>query len=164
MRVLIDGKPHGDDEASISVFDWALQRGYGAFELIRSYAGVPFRLDRHLDRLGRSLEIMHIDAPDMGDVDEWARRQAAAGGDCFVRIFVTAGSRDSLYPSASRTVVLWEEMPDLPDEFRFLPLPAPWAPGGSPCPRWAALPNHPTSGWITSTVGSIKRTWCSSIR
>ena len=130
MRVLIDGKPYGDDEARVSVFDWALQRGYGAFELIRAYAGFPFRLDQHLDRMERSLEIMHLEAPNRVELDEWARRQAAAGGDCFVRIFVTAGSKDSLYSSASRTVVLWEEMPDLPDEFRFLPLSAPWAPGG----------------------------------
>ncbi len=132
MRVLIDGQPVADGDATISVFDWGLQRGYGAFELIRSYAGKPFRAREHVERLHRSLEIMRLIGPDMADVEEWVHTQAAAGGDCFVRVLVTAGSRDPLFGSPSRTIVLWEEMPDAPEQYRLLPLPGPWHAGGVP--------------------------------
>ncbi len=132
MRVLIDGRPVPDGEATISVFDWGLQRGYGAFELIRSYAGKPFRAREHVQRLHRSLEIMHLVGPDLGDVEEWVHTQAAEGGDCFVRVLVTAGSRDPLYASPSRCIVIWEEAPPAPERYRLLSLPGPWHAGGDP--------------------------------
>ncbi len=132
MRVLIDGQPIPDDQATISVFDWGVQRGYGAFELIRSYDGRPFRASQHVQRLQRSLEIMHLVGPNMDDVEEWVRRQASEGGDCFVRVLVTAGSRDPLAPSPSRTIVVWEEPPHAPEQYRLLPLPGPWHAGGVP--------------------------------
>lgn len=40
--------------ATISVTDEGLLRGDGVFEVIRLYAGRPFALDEHLERLGRS--------------------------------------------------------------------------------------------------------------
>lgn len=132
MRVLIDGKPTADSDATISVFDWGLQRGYGAFELLRSYGGKAFRAREHVARLQRSLEIMRLIGPDMADVEEWVHRQAAAGGDCFVRVLVTAGSRDPLHESPSRTIVLWEQPPEAPEQYRLLPLPGPWHAGGVP--------------------------------
>lgn len=132
MRVLIDGKPTADSDATISVFDWGLQRGYGAFELLRSYGGKAFRAREHVARLQRSLEIMRLIGPDMADVEEWVHRQAAEGGDCFVRVLVTAGSRDPLHESPSRTIVLWEQPPEAPEQYRLLPLPGPWHAGGVP--------------------------------
>jgi 4-amino-4-deoxychorismate lyase len=45
--------------------DEAVLRGRAAFETLRVYAGRPFRLDEHLDRLARSAEVLELDAPDL---------------------------------------------------------------------------------------------------
>ncbi len=129
-RVLVDGEPVRDDEAVISVFDWALLRGYGAFELLRSYGGSAFRVDPHLARLQRSLAQLQLPPVDEDAVRGWIRRQARAGGDCFVRVIVTAGSRDPLFESPGRVIVLWEQLHDVPPAYRFLPVSAPWHAGG----------------------------------
>ena len=131
MRVLIDGKPVPESEAGISVFDWGLIRGYGCFEVLHAYGGRALRLDSHVDRLVRSMEIMHMDGPSPEDLHDWIAAQAAEdGGECLVRCFVTLGGRDSLHPTPPRTVTYWEEVPATPDELRYLPLPAPWHAGG----------------------------------
>ena len=119
MRVIIDGEPMEAADASISVFDWGLQRGFGCFEVIRSYGGKAFRSGGHLDRLERSLAALHIPAPSRTDLEEWVVAVAAAGGDCLVRVMVTEGARDELFPSPSRTVVLWETIPEVPEMVPF---------------------------------------------
>jgi branched-subunit amino acid aminotransferase/4-amino-4-deoxychorismate lyase len=128
MRVIIDGKALEAEEASISVFDWGLQRGFGCFEVIRSYGGRAFRAGGHLDRLERSLAALAIAPPPRDDLEGWVTSVAAAGGDCLVRVMVTEGARDELYPAPSRTVVLWEPVPAVPDTLRLLPTVAPWHP------------------------------------
>ncbi len=130
MRVLIDGEPVPDEEAVVSVFDWALLRGFGAFELLRSYGGFPFRLPQHLARLQQSLTQLQLPPVDGPAVEAWVKRQAEAGGDCFVRVIVTAGSRDPLFASPGRVIVLWERLHDLPAAYRFLPVTAPWHASG----------------------------------
>jgi branched-chain amino acid aminotransferase len=130
MRVLIDGQPVSDDDAVISAFDWGLIRGYGCFEVIRSYGGNAFRVGPHLDRFETSAAALGIELPARADLQAWVETQAAAGGECLVRIYLTAGSRDDLYVSPSRTVVLWEPLPSVPDQLRVLPLVAPWHAAG----------------------------------
>jgi 4-amino-4-deoxychorismate lyase len=44
--------------------DEAVLRGRAAFETLRVYGGRPFRLAEHLERLGRSAEVLELDAPD----------------------------------------------------------------------------------------------------
>jgi len=129
MRAIIDGVESGADEAVVSVFDWGLQRGYGAFEVIRSHRGKLFREEGHLDRLERSLAALHIASPPRPKVEDWARRMAAIGGDAAVRVIVTAGGRDPLFSAPSRTIVTWEPIPPVPDPFRLLPTTAWWHPG-----------------------------------
>jgi branched-subunit amino acid aminotransferase/4-amino-4-deoxychorismate lyase len=130
MRVIIDGVEVSEAEAAVSVFDWAVQRGFGVFEVIRSYDGATFRLDAHLERLQRSAGALHIEHPPTTDIADWARTAASAGGDCLVRVMVTGGSRDALVDTPPRTVVLWEPVPDVPERLRLLPVTAPWHQGG----------------------------------
>lgn len=130
MRALIDGRPVSEDEAVVSAFDWGVIRGYGCFEVIRSYDGVPFRVGPHLDRFEVSAAALGIELPPRADLEGWIGTQASAGGDCLVRIYITAGSRDDLYASPPRTVVLWEPLPAVPDQLRVLPLVAPWHAAG----------------------------------
>jgi branched-subunit amino acid aminotransferase/4-amino-4-deoxychorismate lyase len=131
VRVIIDGVPVEEESASISVFDWGLQRGFGCFEVIRSYGGKAFRRAGHLDRLERSLSALHIDPPVRPELDEWVSVIAAEGGDCLVRVMVTEGARDDRFTPPSRTIVLWESLPPVPPTLRLLPMTASWHPGSS---------------------------------
>jgi len=47
----------------VSVFDHGLLYGDGVFEGLRFYRGVPFRIDRHLRRLRRSLAAIRLQIP-----------------------------------------------------------------------------------------------------
>jgi branched-subunit amino acid aminotransferase/4-amino-4-deoxychorismate lyase len=136
MRVLVDGVDVADERAAVSVFDWAVMRGFGVFEVVRAYGGVPFHLGPHLDRLERSASALALPLPDRADVDAWSRRAAEAGGDCQVRIIVTGGGRDPLYDAPSRTIVLWEPVAEVPDDLRVLPMTAHWHPGAAEGPLY----------------------------
>jgi len=128
MRVLIDGIPFGPNEASISVFDHGLLRGDGCFEALRYYAGTPFALDEHLDRLDGSARLLGIELPPRSWLESWIAEVAADGGDCTVRIVVTRGGLEEAVPS--RVIVLSEAIPPVPEALSVMPLPAPWHPGG----------------------------------
>ena len=129
MRAIIDGVELEAPAAAISVFDWGLQRGFGAFEVIRSYGGRLFRAGGHLDRLERSLEALHLPVPPRSDLEQWTARAAAAGGDCAVRVIVTGGGRDPLYDAPARVVVSWEPLPPVPAALRLVEMTASWHPG-----------------------------------
>jgi len=117
------------EDAAVSAFDWGLQRGFGAFEVIRSYGGRLFRGDGHIDRLERSLEALHIVSPARSDLERWSARMAEIGGDCAVRVIVTGGGRDPLFETPPRTVVSWEPLPGLPERLRLMEMTASWHPG-----------------------------------
>ena len=50
-------------EARVSIYDSALMFGDMVFEMTRSFQGVHFKLDEHLDRLYRSAERTHQTVP-----------------------------------------------------------------------------------------------------
>lgn len=124
MRVLINGIPFDPSEASISVFDHGLLRGDGCFEALRSYAGTPFALNEHLDRLHNSARLLGIELPPRSWMESWIAEVAADGGDCTVRIVATRGGVEQ--PVPSRVIVLSEAIPLLPDTLAVMPLSAPW--------------------------------------
>jgi branched-chain amino acid aminotransferase len=61
MKIYLNGKFVNKEDARISVFDHGFLYGDGAFEGIRSYGGVVFRLKEHIDRLYESLHTLMID-------------------------------------------------------------------------------------------------------
>lgn len=129
MLVLIDGRAHEPSEATLSVFDWAVIRGFGVFEVVRSYDGIPFRLEAHLDRLERSASALWIELPPRADLADWIRRCAESGGECQVRLVVTGGSRTADADAPSRIIVITEPLPHVPERLSVLPVRAPWHPG-----------------------------------
>lgn len=137
MRVLIDGVEVPEAEAGISVFDWGLQRGFGCFEVIRAYRGVPFRAAAHLERLAGSAAALGMAAPPREAVEEWVRAVSRAGGDCQVRVLLTGGGRDPLVPAPGRVIVMWEPLPAVPEALRLLPMEAPWHPATDRSPFYA---------------------------
>lgn len=128
-HVLIDGEAVDPAVAAISVFDIALQRGFGCFEALRSYGGKAFRQDAHLDRLQRSADALCLPLPPRYELDAWVSDRASVG-DAVVRVVVTGGTDSHASGEGSRVVVFAEPLPELSPEMTVLPVAAPWHPDG----------------------------------
>jgi branched-subunit amino acid aminotransferase/4-amino-4-deoxychorismate lyase len=131
MRVIIDGEAVDPRSATISVFDWAVVRGLGAFEVIRSVRGRLLHGGAHFERLERSMGLLRMSPVDLPTVANWAEAVAAENDDGLIRVIVTAGGRDQgsdRVDVPSRTIVVWEPLPTLPERLSLLPLRSPWHP------------------------------------
>ena len=62
-KVWMNGDFVHESEAKLSIYDSALMFGDMVFEMTRSFGGVQFKLDEHLDRLFYGLKILRIDIP-----------------------------------------------------------------------------------------------------
>ncbi len=128
--VIVNGDRVGAAAAVVRVDDIGLLRGYGCFEVLRSYSGQPFRLDEHLDRLTRSAAALLLPLPPRRSLEEWARDRAAVG-DVLVRIAVTGGTDLDELGVGSSTIVFAHEARPPGDSIRLLELPASWHPAGA---------------------------------
>lgn len=59
----VDGQWVHPHEATISLNDVAVLRGYSVFESLRTYDRRPFYLNEHLERMYRSASIIELDVP-----------------------------------------------------------------------------------------------------
>lgn len=130
VRVLIDGEAVGLPDASISVLDWALQRGDGCFEALRSYGGSVFRLADHLNRLASSASAMSLPLPDRSEIAQWCEELAADAGSCVVRVIATRGARPRHPLAPARLIVISEPVPPMKKSYSFGVEAAPWHPAG----------------------------------
>lgn len=129
--VIVNGRATPGDEVGLRIDDIGLLRGYGCFEVLRSYNGVPFRIGDHLDRLEKSAAALRLPLPGRDDLERWATDRAAVG-DAVVRIVVTGGTDlDDLGKDAA-TLVFAHEATERPDSLRLLEVVAPWHPAGHP--------------------------------
>jgi branched-chain amino acid aminotransferase len=92
--VSIDGEIFAAEDARVSVFDRGFLYGDGAFEVLRTYAGRPFRELDHLERLRSSCERLLL--PVKSGPEQWsasiARTLSAAGlSESYVRFMITRG-------------------------------------------------------------------------
>ena len=90
----MDGRISPVEEATVPIKDDGLYRGDGAFEVIRLYAGRPFALADHLDRLQRSAGAIEL-AVDRAALDGEIEALLSEFGDGEgqLRIVVTRGGR-----------------------------------------------------------------------
>ena len=105
LAVAVGGRGVVDPaEPVLRADDEALLRGRGAFETIRVYAGTPFRLAEHLDRLATSAERIGLPAVNRLELEELARQalEAAAAPDAVLRLFWTP-TPDRRSPSSARS-------------------------------------------------------------
>jgi 4-amino-4-deoxychorismate lyase len=74
--------------------DEAVLRGRAAFETLRVYAGRPFRLAVHLDRLGRSAEVLELAAADTAGLTGLVEAALGhvGGVDAVLRLVWTPGA------------------------------------------------------------------------
>ncbi|HVU03516.1 MAG TPA: aminotransferase class IV [Polyangiaceae bacterium] len=92
---VIDGVTQPLEDAKVGVTDRGFLYGDSVFETIRTYGGKPYALGRHLSRLARSAEKVHIPLPLSGE--ELAREieeavVAAGNPESYVRVTITRGS------------------------------------------------------------------------
>jgi len=98
------------DEATISINDMAVLRGYSVFESLRTYNFRPFHLDEHLERLYRSAIMIDMEIP-------WSSKQVAdivreiiarnTYQNASIRLLVTGGeSEDGILPSSNPLLVV----------------------------------------------------------
>jgi branched-chain amino acid aminotransferase len=107
----VDGRIGPTREATIGLPDDGLYRGDGVFEVVRLYAGRPFALGDHLDRLERSAAA--IDLPVERPLIErelTALLDRHGSADAQLRIVLTRGGRRLLLveelPAATATIRL----------------------------------------------------------
>lgn len=84
--------------ALVPVDDRAVLFGDSAFETMRAYGGFPFRLWRHIERLGESCRVLRLGLPlssmEITAAAAWVLEENGLdrGGDSRVRITVTGGA------------------------------------------------------------------------
>lgn len=90
----LDGTVLPAAEAVIPVTDEGLLRGDGVFEVLRLYAGRPFGLDAHLERMSRSAANLRLPFdPEALRADVAALLARAGDADALLRLVVTRGGR-----------------------------------------------------------------------
>jgi 4-amino-4-deoxychorismate lyase len=119
------------DRPAIHADDEGFLRGRAVFETLRVYGGRPFRLEQHLERLGRSAAMLGLPEPDLAALAELGRAAIADGGEpeAMLRYFWTPG-RDGLAQPTGLALV--SSLPPDLDELRARGLRlavARWAPG-----------------------------------
>ena len=67
----INGEFVEAEGASVPARDLAILRGFGVFDYLRTYGGVPFQLGAHLRRLQRSADLIELACP--WDLEELGR-------------------------------------------------------------------------------------------
>ena len=115
----INGEYVNAAEASIPATDLAILRGYGVFDFLRTYAGVPFHLGAHLQRLKRSAALIDLACPwDIEELGEIVLDAVKRNGypESNIRIVVTGGEgeRGFLPRAEPRLLVMvtpWEAPP-----------------------------------------------------
>src|SRR5918996_5904913 len=94
MLASVDGTIGPAEEARIPITDEGLTRGDGGFEVLRLYAGRPFALERHLNRLSNTCAGLLLEH-DFGALrGEIATLLDEAGPlDALLRVVLTRGGR-----------------------------------------------------------------------
>jgi len=97
MKIYINGKFYGRDEAKISVFDHGLLYGDGVFEGIRSYNRRVFKLEEHIDRMIESAKSIMLEIPlDKGQLIKAVTQTLKVNklDNSYIRLVVTRGEGD----------------------------------------------------------------------
>ncbi len=118
----VDGQFVEEQEAKIPVDDLSVLRGFGIFDFLRTYNGVPFHLEDHLLRLQRSARFIGLQLPKSAAalteiVHETLARNEHKESN--IRIVVTGGiSADGITPGhAPRLLVLVSPVTPMPQKW-----------------------------------------------
>lgn len=110
-------------DATLPLNDLGIVRGYGVFDLLRTYDGVPFKLREHVARLQRSASAIGLQLPwesaelEAIALDTYARNDLP---NATIRIVVTGGeSANFMTPPATPSLAILIEpvAPSSPQEY-----------------------------------------------
>jgi branched-chain amino acid aminotransferase len=118
----IDGQIVEAQQATIPVDDLSILRGFGVFDFLRTYNGVPFHLEDHLLRLQRSARLIGLQLPhSLATLSEIVKETLARNNhrESNIRIVVTGGvSPDGITPGDSpRLLVMISPVKPMPGEW-----------------------------------------------
>ncbi len=106
----VHGEFVADDQAHISVNDLSVIRGFGVFDFLRTYNGVPFHLEDHLKRLERSARLIGLKMPhSRSKISEIVQATLARNNhqESNIRIVLTGGlSSDGITPGDSAKLLV----------------------------------------------------------
>lgn len=119
----VNGEYLPESAAQLNVRDLAILRGYGVFDYLRTYGGQPFRLDKNIERLCRSCELIELALPcSPAEIEaivlETLRRNIGSAAEFSIRLVVTGGvSSNNINPDgASSLIVIVQPVNDYPAE------------------------------------------------
>lgn len=118
----IDGAFVEESEATLPVSDLVILRGYGVFDFLRTYNGVPFHLEGHLKRLRNSATLICLACPwSVEELSAIVNETLARNGysESNIRLLVTGGdSEDSISPGQNpRLLVMVRPIGEYPREW-----------------------------------------------
>ncbi len=89
----VEGRLVPPEQAVVPVLDRGFLYGDSVYEVVRTYAGRPFELGRHLDRMERTASRIGLSLPERAQIEtELARTLQAAGNpESYARIMITRG-------------------------------------------------------------------------
>ncbi len=109
----VEGKLVPPEQASVSVLDRGFLYGDSVYEVVRTYAGRPFELERHLQRMERSAGRIGLSLPPRAEIEGELQRTLAAAqnAESYARIIVTRGDGEfglapQLAGSAHRLILI----------------------------------------------------------
>lgn len=121
--VYVDGKYLPWDRAMIPVDDLAILRGYAVCDIMRTFQGIPYFLDEHIDRLMASARKIGLTLPwsarNIKGVVTQVLKKNPGLGEANIRLLITGGSSPDFFtPSGSpRLIVLATDIPPLPEDW-----------------------------------------------
>ncbi len=129
----INGRICSERDAVVSVFDHGFLFGEGVYEVVRTYNGRPFLLDRHLRRLRNSSDMIALPVAMSDDQiaaairDTTAAYEAGPGNghprpEYYVRMLLTRGVGDGTYnpassPAPTVVIIVKPLVPPKPDAY-----------------------------------------------
>jgi branched-chain amino acid aminotransferase len=89
----VEGRLSPPGEAMVPVLDRGFLYGDSVYEVVRTYRGRPFELERHLDRMDRTAQRIALSLPARERIVQELQRTLEASGnpESYARIIVTRG-------------------------------------------------------------------------
>lgn len=103
MLVYLNGDYVPLEDARVSVEDRGFLFADGVYEVIRVYAGQPYELDDHLERMLRGITALDMEYRDMAALDRVARRlldenQVTGAGAIYIQVTRGSAPRSHAFP------------------------------------------------------------------
>jgi branched-chain amino acid aminotransferase len=105
----VNGQYVAADQAALGLNDLGIVRGYGVFDLLRTYDGKLFKLHEHVLRLERSAALIGLDLPwSTAEIEAIARAtyRHNAIANATIRIIVTGGAADDFMTPQQRPTLI----------------------------------------------------------